>query len=83
MEVVITQGDIEIEEMPQGCVLSQKRGDKYETVVVRYPDDAVAIIESLRKMIAIQYPEYLPNIACSGQEPAQAINHSVVRGTCR
>lgn len=71
MEVEIAQGDIEIEEMPQGCVLSQKRGDdKYETVVVRYPNDAVAIIESLRKMIAIQYPEYLPNIACSGQEPA-------------
>ncbi len=76
MEVNITQSNIEIEEMPQGCVLTQElRGEVgYVKIVVSYPDDAIAIIESLCKMIAIQYPEYLPNIACTGLAGTQAHN---------
>lgn len=72
MEVNLVQSNIEIEEMPQGCVLTQElRGEVgYVTITVSYPDDAVAIIESLCKMIAIQYPEYLPNIACYRFAPA-------------
>lgn len=47
-----------IEEMPQGCVLSQNIYGEQATVVVRSANDAVEIIKSLRKMLASQYPEY-------------------------
>jgi hypothetical protein len=45
--------EIEIEEMPQGCVLNWE--DNY--VVVSSPDDALAIIESLKTMLQVKYPE--------------------------
>jgi hypothetical protein len=57
----ITQRDIEIEEMPQGCFLSLKR-ERRRSILVSSPADAIAIIESLCKMIAIQHPEHLPKL---------------------
>ena len=44
---------VEIEEMPQGCVLSQYG----TTIVVSSPEDAIAIINSLVKMLKIQFSD--------------------------
>jgi len=42
--------DITIEEMPQGCVISGKGG----SIVVASAEDAVALIESLVRMLKVQ-----------------------------
>ena len=48
------EGDnILIEEMPQGCVLSQHISG--HEVVISSLQDALAVIESLTRMIKIQY----------------------------
>ena len=45
---------LHIEEMPQGCVLSQNGKE----IVISDPDSAVAIIRSLAKLLKVQFPEY-------------------------
>lgn len=46
--------DIYIEEMPQGCFITQVNG-KGESVRISSMYDALKVIESLQKMIKIQY----------------------------
>lgn len=48
--------DIYIEEMPQGCFITQVNG-KGETVRISSMHDALEVIKSLQKMIQIQYGE--------------------------
>ena len=45
---------LHIEEMPQGCVLSQNGKE----IVISDPEEVVAVIESLVKLLKIQYPDY-------------------------
>ncbi len=45
--------EIDIEEMPQGCFLSTPTN----LILVSSPADALAIIESLQRMIRIDYPK--------------------------
>ena len=45
--------DVVLEEMPQGCVVSGKDG----YVVISSTSDALAVIESLQKMLKIQLGE--------------------------
>ena len=43
--------DIAIEEMPQGCIIANKQG---KFVIIASISDALAVIESLERMIEIQ-----------------------------
>lgn len=57
LEVYAKDSNISIEEMPQGCVLSQKDGrDETQVIVVSSLYDAVEIIASLYHMINTQFP---------------------------
>lgn len=59
--VVYEGDDIYIEEMPNGCFISQVNG-RGETVLISSMADAIAIIASLQKMIKIQYgDEHAPD----------------------
>jgi len=51
--------DIAIEEMPQGCVISQGAwgGLHTDVVIIASTRDALAVIASLKKMIRIQLGE--------------------------
>ncbi len=56
MEYVYEGDDIDIEEMPQGCIISSSREwDRY--VQISSKRDALAVIDSLQRMIAIQFKE--------------------------
>lgn len=59
-ETITYEGDnITIEEMPQGCVISQESLDGFyeDCVVITSTRDALAVIASLEKMIRIQLGE--------------------------
>jgi hypothetical protein len=43
--------DIEIEEMPQGCIINQKN----KSILISSPRDACALIISLTEMLKSQY----------------------------
>lgn len=51
-------GRVEIEEMPQGCYLSQQYENTENVVLIWSKEDALAVIASLQKMIEIQYFEH-------------------------
>lgn len=54
-ETITYEGDdIIIEEMPQGCVLTNYRG---RGVTIASTRDALAVIESLQRMLKIQLGE--------------------------
>lgn len=46
----LTGDEIRIEEMPQGCIITQIGGDY---IVVSSPKDALMLISSLSKMVAV------------------------------
>ena len=48
--------DITIEEMPQGCII-MSNNDVHQSVVIASTKDALAVMESLAKMISIQMEE--------------------------
>jgi hypothetical protein len=57
--------ELDLEEMPQGLVISYKKvNGRYINLVkelgyitIASPDDALAIIDSLKQMLLIQYPD--------------------------
>jgi len=57
--------ELDLEEMPQGLVISYKKTNgRYDKLVkelgyitIASPDDALAIIDSLKQMLLIQYPD--------------------------
>ena len=49
--------DICFEEMPNGCVISKKDSSPAETIIVSSSQDAIFLIESLKKMLRLQQPE--------------------------
>ena len=62
VKVNIMQGNIEIEQHSNGLWLAQEVCGENVVVTVSYPDDALAIIEALYKILATHYPEYLHNM---------------------
>ena len=55
-ETITYEGDdIIIEEMPQGCVITNYRSGK--TVMIISTQDALAVIESLQRMLKVQLGE--------------------------
>lgn len=51
--------DIKIEEMPQGCIISNMQ-DKF--VIISSTNDALAVIESLERMLEIQSQDIMKEI---------------------
>jgi len=57
--------ELDLEEMPQGLVISYKKvNGRYINLIkelgyitIASPDDALAIIDSLKQMLLIQYPD--------------------------
>lgn len=45
--------EISIEEMPQGCIITQT--GKMESIIISSEHDALMVIQSLRKMIGIMH----------------------------
>lgn len=58
MEYQYEGDDIAIEEMPQGCIISSIGEERvHQYVQISSKRDALAIIDSLQRMIAIQFKE--------------------------
>lgn len=47
--------EIFLDEMPQGCVITSLTNDTPGQVTVASPKDAIAVIESLKKMLLVQF----------------------------
>ena len=59
--VLLVGDEFSIEEMPQGCVLTELHGDGRNTgrsFKISSPKDATIILNSLRKMMDVQYPDF-------------------------